>query len=64
MGECVIIYGKSGSGKSRSLINFGEDEIFLVHVIGKRLLFSSKFKYTIDTDSISKIISGLKKMPT
>ena len=64
MGECVIIYGKSGSGKSRSLINFGEDEIFLVNVIGKRLPFRSKFKYTINTDSISKIKSGLKKMPT
>ena len=55
MGESVIIYGKSGSGKSRSLINFGEDEIFLVNVIGKRLPFRSKFKYTINTDSISKI---------
>lgn len=31
MGECVIVYGKSGSGKSRSLLNFGEDEIFLVN---------------------------------
>lgn len=34
MGECVIVYGKSGSGKSRSLLNFGEDEIFLVNVNG------------------------------
>lgn len=39
MGECVIVYGKSGSGKSRSLLNFGEDEIFLVNVIAKRLPF-------------------------
>ena len=29
MGEAVIIYGKSGTGKSRSLMNFGEDEILL-----------------------------------
>lgn len=64
MGECVIIYGKSGSGKSRSLKNFGEDEIFLVNVIGKRLPFRSKFKYAMATDNISKIKSGLKKMPT
>lgn len=64
MGECVIIYGKSGSGKSRSLKNFGEDEIFLVNVIGKRLPFRSQFKYAMTTDDIGKIKSGLKKMPT
>ena len=64
MGECVFIYGKSGSGKSRSLINFGEDEIFLVNTIGKRLPFRSKFKYEIKTDDFSKIANGLRKMPT
>lgn len=64
MGECVIIYGKSGSGKSRSLKNFGEDEIFLVNVIGKRLPFRSQFKYAMTTDNIDKIKNGLKKMPT
>ena len=35
MGVAVLIYGRSGSGKSRSLKNFAEDEIFLVNVIGK-----------------------------
>ena len=64
MGECVFIYGKSGSGKSRSLINFGEDEIFLVNTIGKRLPFRSKFKYEIKTDDFGKIVNGLRKMPT
>ena len=64
MGECVFVYGKSGSGKSRSLINFGEDEIFLVNTIGKRLPFRSKFKYEIKTDDFSKIVNGLRKMPT
>lgn len=64
MGECVIVYGKSGSGKSRSLINFGEEEIFLVNTIGKRLPFRSKFKYEIKTDDIGKISNGLRKMPT
>lgn len=28
MGVPVLIYGKSGAGKSRSLKNFAEDEIF------------------------------------
>ena len=64
MGECVFVYGKSGSGKSRSLINFGEDEIFLVNTIGKRLPFRSKFKYEIKTDDFGKIVNGLRKMPT
>ena len=63
MGECVFVYGKSGSGKSRSLINFGEDEIFLVNTIGKRLPFRSKFKYEIKTDDFNKIANGLRKMP-
>ena len=64
MGECVFVYGKSGSGKSRSLINFGEDEIFLVNTIGKRLPFRNKFKYEIKTDDFGKIANGLRKMPT
>ena len=64
MGECVFVYGKSGSGKSRSLINFGEDEIFLVNTIGKRLPFRRKFKYEIKTDDFNKIANGLRKMPT
>lgn len=64
MGEPILIYGKSGSGKSRSLLNFGEDEIFLVNVLGKRLPFAKKFKYTATVDDILKIEIGLKKMPT
>jgi hypothetical protein len=64
MGEPILIYGKSGSGKSRSLLNFGEDEIFLVNVLGKRLPFAKKFKYTAAVDDIEKIKVGLKKMPT
>ena len=30
MGVGVLIYGRSGSGKSRSLKNFSEDEIFSI----------------------------------
>ena len=63
MGKCVIIYGKSGSGKSRSLKNFEEDEIFLVQTIDKDLPFRQRFKYTIQTDNISTIINGLTRMP-
>lgn len=63
MGRFMVIYGKSGSGKSRSLKNFAEDEIFLVNVIGKELPFRNRFKYVSVTDSIETIIAGLKRMP-
>ena len=63
MGECVIIYGKSGTGKSRSLKNFADDEIFLVNTINKRLPFPGKFKYTINGANMDTIERGLKTMP-
>lgn len=59
----ILIYGKSGSGKSRSLKFFKEDEILLVNVEGKELPFRSKFKYVCRTDSIDTIIEQLNKMP-
>lgn len=63
MGRFILIYGKSGSGKSRSLKNFGEDEIFLVNVIGKELPFRNRFKYVSTTDDLNTIIAGLQRMP-
>lgn len=63
MGFPVLIYGKSGSGKSRSLKFFGEDEILLVNVEGKALPFRQKFKYIGKTDNINKIMEQLSKMP-
>lgn len=63
MGRCVIIYGKSGSGKSRSLKNFGEEEIFLANVTSKDLPFRKKFKYACKLDQTQAIVNGLKKMP-
>ena len=62
-GVVVLIYGKSGSGKSRSLKNFAEDEILLVNVEGKPLPFRKKFKYTMQSDDISQIVSQIAKMP-
>lgn len=63
MGRFILIYGKSGSGKTRSLKNFGESEIFLVNVIGKELPFRNRFKYVSTTDSVDTIIAGLHRMP-
>lgn len=64
MGIPVLIYGRSGSGKSRSLKGFGEEEIFLVNVVGKPLPFPGKFRYTAKTDNYNTIRKGLSTMPT
>ena len=63
MGEPIIVYGKSGSGKSRALKGFSEDEIFLVNVLGKRLPFRNQFKYVLKSRSYRTIQSQLEKMP-
>lgn len=64
MGIPVLIYGRSGSGKSRSLKGFGEEEIFLVNVVGKPLPFPGRFKYTAKIDNYNTIRKGLSTMPT
>ena len=63
MGEAILVYGKSGSGKSRSLLNFGEDEILLINVIGKRMPFPKRFKYELRSDNVQTIKEKLKAMP-
>lgn len=63
MGEAVIIYGKSGTGKSRSLKNFGEEEILFVNTVNKRLPFKGKFKYELRTANVETIKQQLEKMP-
>lgn len=63
MGICVICYGKSGSGKSRSLKNFAEDEICLINVEGKSLPFRHTFKYMAKTDDVNVILEAIKKLP-
>lgn len=63
MGMPVLIYGKSGSGKSRSLKFFKEDEILLINVEGKDLPFRHSFKYVGRTDKLDEIINQVQKMP-
>lgn len=58
-----MIYGKSGSGKSRSLKNFSEDEILFVNVERKLPPFKKRFKYTLNTDNVDLIKQQLSKMP-
>ena len=63
MAEVVLIYGKSGAGKSRSLKNFGDEELFYVNVTDKRLPFPNTFKFMSTTDNVDTILEGVKKMP-
>ena len=63
MGVPVLVYGKSGSGKSRSLKFFGEEVILLVNVEGKALPFRNTFKYICRSDSLDTIITQMQKMP-
>lgn len=60
----VIIYGKSGTGKSRSLAGFEPDGIYLINTIGKTLPFRKKFAYTSVTDNVKTMMAGLAKMTT
>ena len=63
MGRAILIYGRSGSGKSRAMKNFGKEEIVLINTIGKELPFRGKFKFEIKTDNYEQIKKALKKMP-
>ena len=63
MGMPVLVYGKSGSGKSRSLKFFGPEEILLINIEGKELPFRNTFKYICRTDSLDTIITQIQKMP-
>lgn len=64
MAEFVLILGKSGSGKSRSLLNFKDDEIVFINVTGKRLpIRGKKFKYECKTTDVNTIKTWLAKMP-
>lgn len=63
MGLPVLVYGKSGSGKSRSLKFFGEEEIMLLNIEGKTLPFPKKFKYVGKSDDVDKLMEWIVKMP-
>lgn len=63
MGIPVLVYGKSGCGKSTAMRNFSENEILLCKVVNKPNPFRKQFKYTLSTDNIEKIKEKLKAMP-
>lgn len=61
MGLPVLIYGKSGSGKSRSVKFFDKDEIMLLNTERKELPFRQRFTCTGFSDDPEKIIAWIKK---
>ena len=61
MAIAVLIIGKSGSGKSTSLRNFGEKELGLINVIGKPLPFRKKFENVVISDKYEIIKKCLSK---
>lgn len=61
MGIPVMIIGKSGAGKSTSLRNFSEDELYLIKVLGKPLPFRKQFNSTLQTDDYQSILKALIK---
>lgn len=61
MGIPVMIMGKSGSGKSTSLRNFSEDELYLIKVLGKPLPFKKQFDSTLQTDDYQTVLKALVK---
>lgn len=61
MGIPVMLIGKSGSGKSTSLRNFNEDELYLIKVLNKPLPFRKKFSSTLETDDYQVVLKALIK---
>lgn len=64
MGLPVLVLGFSGSGKSASMRNFGEDELSLVNVNGKPLPFRTQFRNILNSDDYSKITEFVRKQNT
>lgn len=60
MGTLVMVLGKSGSGKSTSLRNFGSDEVGVFNVAGKMMPFRSTLP-TVDGPTYDLIRQTLAK---
>jgi hypothetical protein len=64
MGIGVLVIGKSGSGKSTSLRNFGHDELTLINVLGKPLPFRGRFDSTLATDDYRALALAIRDSST
>lgn len=62
MGLPVLVMGESGSGKTASLRNFKNNEVFIINVAGKELSFRNKEGLKrVDTSDYAKIKAILLK---
>ena len=59
MAQCVMLIGKSGSGKSTSMRNFSHDEMALINVNKKPLPFKGKFDSTLETTQYEVIMKAI-----
>jgi hypothetical protein len=59
MAICTLILGKSGAGKSASMMNLDPAKTALISVLGKPLPFRGKFDQLV-TDDSAKIIGAVK----
>ena len=57
----TIIMGKSGSGKSKAIMNLPSDKTLVVNILGKDFPFKNKFKYVINGSDINMIIDQIRK---
>lgn len=57
----VLIYGKSGTGKSTSLRNFKNEDIAIINVLGKPLPFRNVLKNIVTTDDYATVLENIKK---
>ena len=65
MGLPILVMGESGSGKTASLRNFKQNEIFIINIAGKELSFRNKEGLKrIDTSDYDKIKAILLKAST
>lgn len=60
MGVCVLVLGKSGSGKSTSLRNFENGEVGVLSVLGKPLPFRKSLS-SFNRPTYQQIIASLHK---
>lgn len=63
MSVLVMLYGESGTGKSTSLRNFGQDDVRIINVSGKPFPFRNKLK-SCTTDDYAVITAALGKIKT
>lgn len=63
MGILVFVLGRSGTGKSFSLRNFGKDDVGIINVQGKILPFKGSGKFNIvNTDDSKDIVEHIEEM--